>query len=101
MRDRARFLTAMVMMSAVVSGALADRVIAAEKTLRIGAPLPLTGPLSPEGLKQKNGYDLWAEKVNAAGGIKVGGDRYRVRDRLPRLPVEHAARGAAGREAHH
>ena len=25
---------------------------AAEKTLRVGAPLPLTGPLSPEGLKQ-------------------------------------------------
>ena len=51
---------------------------AAEKTLKVGAPLPLTGPLSPEGLKQKEGYDLWAEQVNKAGGIKVGGDNYKI-----------------------
>ena len=52
---------------------------AAEKTLKVGAPLPLTGPLSPEGLKQKEGYDLWAEQVNKSGGIKVGGDTYKIR----------------------
>lgn len=51
---------------------------AAEKTLKVGAPLPLTGPLSPEGLKQKEGYDLWAEQVNKAGGIKAGDDTYRI-----------------------
>jgi len=51
---------------------------AANETLRIGAPLPLTGPLSPEGLKQQRGYDLWAETVNKAGGIKVAGDVYDV-----------------------
>ncbi|MDH3233462.1 MAG: amino acid ABC transporter substrate-binding protein [Alphaproteobacteria bacterium] len=52
--------------------------VAAEKTLKVGAPLPLTGPLSPEGLKQKEGYDLWAEQVNKTGGIKVGGDTYKI-----------------------
>src|SRR5581483_541247 len=51
---------------------------AADKTIRIGAPLPLTGPLSPEGLKQKRGYDFWAETANRAGGVKVAGERYRV-----------------------
>lgn len=51
---------------------------AAEKVYRIGAPLPLTGGLSPEGLRMKAGYDLWAEKQNAAGGIKVGDDFYKV-----------------------
>jgi branched-chain amino acid transport system substrate-binding protein len=40
--------------------------------IRIGAPLPLTGPLSPEGTKLRQGYDLWVEAVNAAGGIRVG-----------------------------
>ncbi len=40
--------------------------------IRIGAPLPLTGPLSLEANKQKRGYELWAELVNKAGGIKVG-----------------------------
>lgn len=51
---------------------------AAQETLRIGAPLPLTGPLSPEGLKQQRGYDLWAEIVNDNGGIKVGEETYNV-----------------------
>jgi branched-chain amino acid transport system substrate-binding protein len=51
---------------------------AAEKTVRVGAPLPLTGPLSPEGLKQRRGYDLWAEAANRAGGVRVGAERYRV-----------------------
>ena len=46
--------------------------------IRIGAPLPLTGALAPEGLKQKEGYDLWAEEVNKAGGIKAGSERYKV-----------------------
>jgi branched-chain amino acid transport system substrate-binding protein len=47
-------------------------------TLRIGAPLPLTGGLAPEGAKQQHGYDLWAAAVNAAGGIEVGGQRAKV-----------------------
>ena len=45
---------------------------AAAQTILIGAPLPLTGPLSPEGQKLRNGYELWLEQVNKAGGIKVG-----------------------------
>ena len=50
----------------------------AQDTIKVGAPLPLTGPLSPEGLKQKRGYDLWAETANAKGGIKAGGKTYKV-----------------------
>ena len=50
----------------------------AQDVIRIGAPLPLTGPLSPEGLKQQRGYDLWAETVNGQGGIEVGEERYTV-----------------------
>src|SRR5215831_14878695 len=50
----------------------------AQDVIRIGAPLPLTGPLSPEGIKQKQGYDLWAEVANSKGGIKTGGKNYKV-----------------------
>ena len=50
----------------------------AQKTLRFGAPLPLTGALAPEALKQQQGYDLWAETVNAAGGINVGSEKMKV-----------------------
>ena len=52
--------------------------VAAEPVLRIGAPLPATGGLAPEGDKQKRGYDLWAETINGAGGLKVGGQAVRV-----------------------
>src|SRR6516164_2530750 len=51
---------------------------AAQDVIKIGAPLPLTGPLAPEGLKQKRGYDLWAEIANAKGGIKADGKTYKV-----------------------
>jgi branched-chain amino acid transport system substrate-binding protein len=50
----------------------------AQQTIRIGAPLPITGPLAPEAVKQQRGYDLWAEQVNKAGGINVGGKRMKV-----------------------
>src|SRR5215469_10878348 len=50
----------------------------AQDVIKIGAPLPLTGPLAPEGLKQKRGYDLWAETANDKGGIKAGGKTYKV-----------------------
>ncbi len=59
---------------AVLAGAAtlaAPSIVHAQaETLRIGAPLPTTGGLAPEGAKQKRGYDLWADAVNAAGGIR-------------------------------
>jgi len=51
---------------------------AAQDVIRIGAPLPITGPLAPEAAKQQRGYDLWAELVNKAGGVKVGDKRHKV-----------------------
>jgi branched-chain amino acid transport system substrate-binding protein len=50
----------------------------AEDVIRFGAPLPITGPLAPEAIKQQQGYDLWAEQANKAGGISVGGKKYKV-----------------------
>lgn len=50
----------------------------AQDVIRFGAPLPITGPLAPEAVKQQQGYDLWAEQANKAGGIDVGGKKYKV-----------------------
>lgn len=50
----------------------------ADEALRIGAPLPLTGALAPEGAKLKQGYELWQDKVNAAGGVKIGDKKQKV-----------------------
>jgi branched-chain amino acid transport system substrate-binding protein len=50
----------------------------AQDVIRFGAPLPITGPLAPEAVKQQQGYDLWAEQANKAGGFDVGGKKYKV-----------------------
>jgi len=63
-------------LGALVAGA--SGVAAAQDVIRVGAPLPLTGPLSPEGKKQQRGYDLWAKAVNQQGGIKAGDRSYKV-----------------------
>ena len=46
--------------------------------VRIGAPLALTGSLADEGKKQAVAYDMWLARVNAAGGIDVGGQKKKV-----------------------
>jgi branched-chain amino acid transport system substrate-binding protein len=67
-------LPALSLGAALVSSAAA----LGQDVVRVGAPLPLTGPLSPEGVKQKEGYDLWAQTANAKGGVKAGGKSYKV-----------------------
>jgi branched-chain amino acid transport system substrate-binding protein len=63
---------------AIASWSASGSQARAEDVVRFGAPLPLTGPLAPEGIKQQQGYDLWAEQANKAGGISVGGKKYKV-----------------------
>lgn len=50
----------------------------AADTIRIGAAVSQSGTFAREGELLRDGYDLWKEKVNAAGGLKVGGRTYRV-----------------------
>jgi branched-chain amino acid transport system substrate-binding protein len=76
MKFSRRFVVALGGAAAI--GVATVGVAAAQDVIKIGAPLPLTGPLSPEGVKQQQGYDLWAETANAKGGIKVGGKTYKV-----------------------
>ena len=75
-----RCLSRMIAVSIAAAGATALLGIpaAAQDVIKVGAPLPLTGPLAPEGLKQKRGYDLWAEAATAKGGIRAGGKTYKI-----------------------
>ncbi len=50
----------------------------AQDVIRIGAPLALTGGLADEGKKQQAGYELWMERINAAGGITMAGKKTKV-----------------------
>jgi branched-chain amino acid transport system substrate-binding protein len=63
---------AVAAIAASVSAATADEVI------KIGAPLALTGALADEGKKQDVVWNMWLEKVNAAGGLTVGGKKMKV-----------------------
>lgn len=47
--------------------------------IKLGAALPLTGPLATEGKKQQAGYEIWRERVNEAGGVSVGGRKMKVK----------------------
>ena len=75
-----RCLSRIIAAGVAAAGATAFLTIPAlaQDVIKVGAPLPLTGPLAPEGLKQKRGYDLWAEAVTAKGGIKAGGKTYKI-----------------------
>jgi branched-chain amino acid transport system substrate-binding protein len=48
------------------------------ETLAIGASLSLTGALAREGQLTKEGYQLCQEKVNAKGGVDVGGKKIKL-----------------------
>lgn len=60
-----------------VSVALSGATVMAQ-TIKIGTPLALTGGLADEGKKQVVAYDMWLNRINAAGGINVGGKRMKV-----------------------
>jgi len=77
------FITMAVLMALVlVSGALfagGQTTPAEPEVVKIGASVSLSGNLARFGNMVKSGYELWAEQVNAQGGIDVGGKK---------LPVE-------------
>jgi branched-chain amino acid transport system substrate-binding protein len=47
-------------------------------TLVFGAPISLTGSTAKEGGLTRDGYDLWRDTYNKAGGITVGGKHYKI-----------------------
>jgi branched-chain amino acid transport system substrate-binding protein len=72
-------LRTLLTQAVMAAGALAASGAAlAQPTIKIGAPLPMTGALSPEGQRLKQGHDLWADTVNKAGGIQAGKNKYKV-----------------------
>ncbi len=64
--------------AALVFGLAVSDARAMDHVLKIGAPLALTGGLADEGKKQEAVWQLWLEKIKAAGGIDVGGKKMQV-----------------------
>jgi branched-chain amino acid transport system substrate-binding protein len=51
---------------------------AGPETIRIGVNAPLTGDIPKVGEGTKYAAEMWLEDVNAAGGLDVGGKKYKV-----------------------
>ena len=47
-------------------------------TFKAGVITSLSGDNILGGNLTKQGYDLWADAINAKGGVEVGGDRFKV-----------------------
>jgi branched-chain amino acid transport system substrate-binding protein len=58
----------------LVSAAAAD----AQDVIKIGAAVAQSGTFAREGEALRDGYTLWTEKANAAGGLKIGGKAYKL-----------------------
>src|SRR5262252_10948502 len=58
---------------------IAPAFAADEDTLTIGFTVSQTGALNLDSIAQLHGFEMWRDDVNAAGGIKAGDRRYKVR----------------------
>src|SRR4051794_1252286 len=47
--------------------------------ITIGAAVSETGTYAIDGKSTRRGYDMWADAVNARGGINVGGEKRKVK----------------------
>ena len=73
---RRTFLGATAAGAAVAGGLVPTTAAAAAKTVKIGFLAPLTGEVAAWGLPGLYGCEIWAEKMNAAGGVQIGDDTY-------------------------
>ena len=75
-------------MSALAQGAAAAVALAAvatlpqqvmaQDTIQLGSAISITGKYSQEGKNAKDGYDFALKKLNDAGGVDVGGKKYKL-----------------------
>jgi branched-chain amino acid transport system substrate-binding protein len=71
-----RFATALCGLTVLLPMGAAP--VQAEDTLRFGASLSLTGSLSTEGKRVKDGYDFYVKHINDQGGIDLCGKKYKM-----------------------
>lgn len=67
---------------ALVSTLMLTNALHAEESknvFKVGVVTELSGDLATGGNVTKRGYDLWAQEVNAKGGIEIKGKKYKVK----------------------
>ncbi|GAB5469924.1 MAG: ABC transporter substrate-binding protein [Rhodospirillales bacterium] len=78
--SRRRFLQTSAAGAAIASSGLsvANPALAAEEPIKIGFLAPLTGDVAAWGAPGLYGCEIWAERVNAAGGVTIDGKQHPV-----------------------
>lgn len=77
--NRRKFLGSSAIGLAAASTASGPKIsFAQEKTVKIGFLAPLTGEVAAWGLPGLYGCEIWAEQVNAAGGVMISGEPHKV-----------------------
>lgn len=75
---RRKFLSSTAAVTIMAAAGAPKLAFGQEKVVKIGFLAPLTGEVAAWGKPGLDGCQIWADWTNAAGGIKVGGDSYKV-----------------------
>lgn len=65
-----------VLLCALLAMGSTGSALAATKQLKVGMLMPLSGPISIVGVGLTRAVELYFDKVNAEGGLQLGGDTY-------------------------
>jgi len=78
--SRRRFLQTSAAGAALAGAGLQipSRALAAEEPIKIGFLAPLTGDVAAWGAPGLYGCEIWAERVNAAGGVTIDGKQHPI-----------------------
>ncbi len=70
--------TVLAALASLLIGSAAQAQVEGD-TIVLGAAVSLTGKYSTNGNHTRNGYDLAVERMNAMGGVRVGGKSYPIK----------------------
>jgi branched-chain amino acid transport system substrate-binding protein len=76
--NRRQFLSTTAVATLMAGLPLQRFAFGAEKVVKIGFLAPLTGEVAAWGKPGLDGCRIWADWINAAGGIKIGDDAHKV-----------------------
>ena len=76
--DRRQFLSTTAAAALMAGVSMPKIAFGADKVVKIGFLAPLTGAVAAWGKPGLDGCKIWADWVNEAGGIPIGGDTYKV-----------------------
>jgi branched-chain amino acid transport system substrate-binding protein len=68
-----------IVLTVMLALSLAVPAGAAEKTLNIGVLGPLSGGAAQYGVELQRGAEMKSDEINKAGGLKIGGDAYKIK----------------------